>query len=366
MHKLIIVLLLCGMILGCKTTSSYTVTNTSVPSMNTSTFVPPKEPSSIAEVNFNVKITLGEYVVANESPLNYGSAIITSKGNGLYHINVEVARLYSHHLGNIESDFNITSGKINLLEKDMTDVKVTFVENKLMIDYPESSRFGGMNAEPKGTYYLKHMDFNENAFMEILFNIAKLDTKNCIELTDVYVISDAENRQLLLLRTLDNTTHNKVVSEKVVVYFEQEKKFQYIGEILGTENKKLTDKLISLGFKQKPIYQTLRKDAYDRYININMKRYDDGEMDGIDKPLTNSEAFYVATGEEMKTGMSDNHHDKDNMGSIFITEIDHSDDKTVTIHKYEDVRIDDMDTHTATIDWLVVDRLSGEVLKWQR
>ncbi|MDB5052822.1 MAG: hypothetical protein JWM44_872 [Bacilli bacterium] len=396
MYRLLLVVIFFLMITGCKlsptsnvsiTSSPLVVTSTSLPltqtvtpekiqestPVQTSTPIPTNltpsptasiETIAIAESDSNGNITLGEYAVANESPFNYGSAVVTSKGTGLYHINIEVVRLYSHHLGNIESDFNITSGKINLLDKEMTDVDITFSQNKLIIDYPESSRFGGANAEPKGTYYLKNTGIEDTKFLKELFDSVNLGESYRNGFTDVYVTALNGSNQLMLLQSKSSINRFNIVSEYVVVYSEKENKFNFIGvvhDIHDVDIKKISDKLKILGFEQDTIYRTLKKDANDRYINVRMNRFDNGEIDGIDKPLTDQEAFYVATGEEGKTGISDNRRDKNNIGSIFITEVDHSDDKTVTIHKYEDVRNDEKDTHTATSDWITVERLSGNI-----
>jgi hypothetical protein len=61
------------------------------------------------------------------------------------------------------------------------------------------------------------------------------------------------------------------------------------------------------------------------------------------------------------SGIEDAPFNSQNIGSIFIREVDHSDAKKVTIHDYEIVRNDATDTHNATHDWLEVDRATGKV-----
>ncbi len=57
-----------------------------------------------------------------------------------------------------------------------------------------------------------------------------------------------------------------------------------------------------------------------------------------------------------------NRRDENNIGTIFVQEVDNSDENTVTIHIYEIVRNDETDTHTATGDWLEVNRRTGRVI----
>jgi|GEM_PF-3226508 len=79
------------------------------------------------------------------------------------------------------------------------------------------------------------------------------------------------------------------------------------------------------------------------------------------KPLGEQEAFYIAIGEANATSVSDNRRDERHIGSIVVSEVDRSDADFVTIHRYEDVRSGEADEHTATLDWLQVDRRSGRV-----
>ena len=81
----------------------------------------------------------------------------------------------------------------------------------------------------------------------------------------------------------------------------------------------------------------------------------------INLSLQSAEASFIVTGVEGTQSISDNKRNAENIGSIFKSEVDSSDNKTVTIHIYEMVRNSKDDEHKATADWLIVDRSTGIV-----
>ncbi|MNC20377.1 hypothetical protein D3C75_683230 [compost metagenome] len=128
-------------------------------------------------------------------------------------------------------------------------------------------------------------------------------------------------------------------------------------------NQKLSKTLLSMGVEPELIYELLNKDCADRYVEIQIQRFENGDSSAMagTMQLTDEEAFYVATGIPDTASYQNNTRDKNNIGSIFVMEVDSSDDKAVRLHFYEHVRNSEEDQHTATSAWLSVDRRTGRV-----
>ncbi|NGQ94402.1 hypothetical protein G3578_04325 [Brevibacillus sp. SYP-B805] len=369
MRRFIPIIVLVMLVTGCQspaasgilptTDEHITLHASSVPVVTPSvqTVAPPKQsPRKLPE------ILLGTFSIAGEDALNQRDAEVTAKGNGLYHLHVEVSFGFTHHVGSIDSDFTVSGGHIRFTEKEYEKVSLTFKENQLIIDYPENTLFGGLNAEPKGTYYLKNAGSqHEPLFFTNLYNAVNLEDQYRHGLTDVFVTDIANGAELLLLRSRSRENHSAYVLDQVVVYDEAKKAFTAIGEIDPQDTGNMYDQLLALGFSRDTIYRTLRKDEFDRYQEVLMDRFDSGKPNPAEELLTEEEAFYIATGEKHTTQIIQNRRDQNNMGSIFHTEVDHADGKEVVIHIYEEVRNGNDDQHTATTDWLYVDRITGKV-----
>ncbi|MDO3675669.1 hypothetical protein [Paenibacillus ehimensis] len=302
----------------------------------------------------------GAYARAGENPLWQGRAEISKREDGTYHLEVNVTSGFAHHIGTMESDFTITSGKVKLLNEEYEDVSVTFAENRLVIDYPETQAFGGHNAEPRGTYYLFKSPIDP-PFLAKLYDAAKIEDSYRGGFSHVWTVESDQGKQLLLLQSYSAVNRSNLVSEQVVVYNESSKQFNVIGEIDAVGRKKVADLLKGLGYSEDTVYLATRKAEFDRYQETIMQRFDNAGNDGLEAPLSEQEAFFIATGMEGKTSHADNRRNEDNMGSIFIQEVSSSNDEKVTIHEYEAVRNGDDDEHTATGNWIHVDRATGRV-----
>lgn len=302
----------------------------------------------------------GTYARAGENQLWQGRAEISKRDNGTFHLEVNVTSGFAHNVGSMESDFTITSGKVKLLNEEYDDVSVTFAENRLVIDYPDSKLFGGHNAEPRGTYYLFKSPIDP-PFLAKLYDAAKIEPSYREGFTDIWTINADQGKPLLLLQSYSAINRSNLVSEQVVIYNESSKEFNVIGEIDTVSRKKVADRLKGLGYLGDLVYLATRKAEFDRYQETMMQRFDNEGHPGLEALLSEQEAFFIATGIGGVTSHADNRRNEDNIGSIFIQEVSSSDDEKVTIHVYEAVRNGDDDEHTATGNWINVDRTMGRV-----
>jgi hypothetical protein len=220
--------------------------------------------------------------------------------------------------------------------------------------------FGGINAEPKGTFYLRNSGIEDAPFLTKLYDALKLPEPYRHGFSDVFPYYMNKNQQLLL-RNRSSVNRSLIVSESLIVYGSSDKSFNVLGEVDNYNTSKLRKKLENLNNNSSLIYEVLYKDYYDRFIQLLMDKFDNGTFDPDNIKLTDAEAFYIVTGIKGTTSITNNKRNSQNIGSIFIREVDHSDAKKVTIHDYEIVRNDATDTHNATHDWLEVDRATGKV-----
>lgn len=150
----------------------------------------------------------------------------------------------------------------------------------------------------------------------------------------------------------------------LVIYNSSNQSFDLLGEVAWDKMAELRKKLETAKADPELIYQLLHKDYADRFIALQMQKFDQGESvvgDLGNGKLTEAEAFYIVTGIEGETYIEENFRNANNLGSIFITEVDRCEEKTITIHIYELVRNSEEDVHTSTIDWLEIDRATGKV-----
>jgi len=320
------------------------------------TVMPPKQADALS------KVPVGIYARAGNSPISEARAEITKKGDGLYHLSVAVFQGLTHHQGMIESDFQIANGQTSMLDPEYSDVSLAFEDNRLQIIYPSDSYHGGINAEPRGDYYLQQADDKAaNPFLRKLYDAIGLDSRIRDKRINVHTITADEGKDLLLLQVNDSKIASYPLYEQIVVYHEETRDFQNIGELSEIERKRIADDLKKLGYSVETVYHATRKQEFDRYYEVMMQRFDKGGHDALDMPLTEKEAFYIAMGVSGTTRNENNRRNKDDIGSIFIQEVESSDEKEVTIHVYELVRNDAEDTHTATSNWITVDRRTGKV-----
>ncbi|OCT13863.1 hypothetical protein A8709_20025 [Paenibacillus pectinilyticus] len=309
------------------------------------------------------KVITGTYIYPWSNPLNSGTAEVTKISTNKYHLNVSVVHGFGHNIGEIDSDFTYDGKNFVLLNDQYKIVTISFTDYTLTIDYPGEG-FGGAGAEPKGTFYLKNSGVDDAPFLRTLYEKLKLRDQYRHGFTDVLTYNINKTQKVLLVRSKGSINRTQIVAESLVLYDTSNQIFDVLGEVNSHKSQEILKKLESLKASPELIYQLLHKDYADRFIELEMKRFDNGDRT-VGEPdkfkLTDAEAFYIVTGIEGATSTSNNKRNSDNIGSIFKTEVDHSDNKTVTIHIYEIVRNDKDDEHTATADWLELDRSTGEV-----
>ncbi|MDF2935371.1 MAG: hypothetical protein K0Q90_744, partial [Paenibacillaceae bacterium] len=309
-----------------------------------------------------VTVLTGTFIVPFYNDYNIGLAEVTDKGNDRYHLLVSRTYGFSHNMGEIESDFTLHNGKAEFADQTYANVQLSFTENAIHIEY-EGIQFGGLNAEPKGAFYLKNAGVEDSLFLSALYDELKLPEAYRNGFSDVYTYMYGD-KQLLLVRSASSADRSRIAEQHLVQYDPVNKEFKVLGEVSGEfMNQKLAKTLLSMDVDPELIYEMLNKDSADRYVEVQVRRFDEGDRSVMMRTmqLTDEEAFYIATGIPDTVSYQNNTRDKNNTGSIFIMEVDSSDDQAVRLHFYESVRNSEEDQHTATSAWLSVDRQTGRV-----
>lgn len=324
-------------------------------------------PDNIAPDSTAANVVPGRYLISDYSPINMGFAEVTavSEEKGRYHLSLSVVRGFSHHNGTMEFDFgwDADMSEFKPEDEEFKEVSLRFTEHSLTVDYPGTG-YGGMNAEPKGTYYLSNSDNKEAPFLTKLYDLLGLPEAYRSGYSDVYIFELDENRLLLLVESQNTLDRNEVAKRHLALYDIPAGSLEDLGEAADYNVAENRDKLQSLGADEDLVYRVLRKSYHDRLIELEMQKFDEGEPGFRNTEgyrLSEQEAFYIATGLKNSTRYVNNARGEDDIGSIFIMEVDRADEATVVVHFYELVRNGEDDEHTATSDWLEVDRASGRV-----
>ncbi|MGZ7445338.1 hypothetical protein [Paenibacillus sp. TH7-28] len=378
----LLVLLVAGALAGCQNKDEVTDKNTAPPVQTNDTFAE-RTPNSSGEAGAtpttgslelqtndgNIigqqRIIPGTYIIGNYGPANVGIAEVKKLGGGeQFHLNVQVVRGLSHHNGEIDGDFHVDGQRLVFTDESYRNVSLSFTDNALTIDYPEEEGFGGANAEPRGTYFLQNSGAEDTPFLTRLYDQAGVEKVYRNGFTDVYTYPLDNDQNLLLLRSQSSVDRSVTASERLVIHNPKEDRFIPIGEVVSYHLDSVRKQLKMYNIDDELVYEVTRKEYADRYKEVMMKRFDQGQTEFLDGAanLTDEEAFYIVMGIENSTAAENNQRDAQNFGSIFIQEVDHADEQSVTIHIYEEVRNDETDTHTATADWLKVDRQTGRVV----
>lgn len=324
-------------------------------------------PDKIAPDSTAATVVPGRYLISNYSPVNVGFAEVTALNaeQSRYHLSLSVVRGFSHHNGAMEFDFgwDADMSEFKPEDEEFKDVSLRFTENSLTVDYPGTG-YGGMNAEPKGTYYLSNSDSKEASFLTKLYELFGLPEAYRSGYSDVYTFELDDTRLLLLVESQNTLDKSEVAERHLALYDIPARSLENLGEAADYNVADNRDKLQSLGADKDLVYRVLRKSYHDRLIDLEMQKFDEGEpgfLNTEEYKLSEQEAFYIATGLKNMTRYVNNARGEDNIGSIFIMEVDRADEATVVVHLYELVRNGEDDEHTATSDWLEVDRTSGRV-----
>ena len=297
------------------------------------------------------------------NPMNSGTAEVTKVTSNKYHLNVSVVHGFGHNIEEIDSDFIYDGKNFIMLNDQYQIVNISFTENAITIDY-KGENFGGVGAEPKGTFYLKNSGIVDSPFLTKIYDKLKLNDQYRHGFTDVLTYNLNKTQDVLLIQSKSSVDRIQIVTESLVLYNSTNQGLDILGEISSYQNQGLHKKLGNLKASPELIYELLHKAYADRFIEVIMQRFDNGDRTAGDPDkfkLTDAEASFIVTGVEGTQSISDNKRNAENIGSIFKSEVDSSDNKTVTIHIYEMVRNSKDDEHKATADWLIVDRSSGVV-----
>lgn len=309
-------------------------------------------------------VIIGTFSRPNANSMYSGIAEVTPLQGNQYHLSVNIHSGVTHHTGQIEVDFNYDGNNAVYSDEEYQDIQLSFTDHSLTIDYSDNHHFGGMNAEPRGIFYLQNSGHTDAPFLSTLYDELQLDDAYRHGLTDVLSYQLNESSLALLVRSKSHLDSTAVAQQHLVIYDPTLQHFNVLGEIIGFNSPEQHQKLEELKTDPDLIYEILNKDIADRYREVQMQKFDDGEVPNNnwdELQITDVDALYILTGTQGVTRIQDNRRDQHNMGSVFIYEVDHMDDQIVTIHHYELVRNDETDEHTATIQWYEIDRSTGKV-----
>lgn len=329
------------------------------------------ESASEAEQNINLKKKLmptvveGTYAKPDYTAVSNGSAIVSKLGDNLYHIDASMASGYAHHTGEITSDFSWNGERFVLKDEEYAGVELIFTSDGLRIEYDDSIKYGGLNAEPKGTYYLQNTIEDQVPFLNSIYDAIKLPERYRQGRSDIYIYNMGDHaNKILYVQAYDMSLPEGMMQEYVAIYDPAEGKVNYVGEPDRYNYSQLSSLLRAQGAADDVIYEVLCKPYADRWVKLKMKLMDEGNTairDDDNFKLSAEQAFYIVTGVEGKTVLQTNLLDKKRIGSTFIQEVDHWDENKVMIHIYEAAPNSKANNHLATDDWLEVDRVTGKV-----
>lgn len=303
------------------------------------------------------KLNTGTYEYPWRDPLYPGTAKLTHKIDNVYNLDITVFAGLSFNHGELSFDFTYDGSGFKILndDPDYQQIKLEFTENSLKIDY-ENNVFGGMNAEPKGTFYLKNSFIDINDFTKRIYETVELDSYYWDESTNIYTYDGKGDTLVLLIR-------NKSNKDLVASYDTKTKKITSVGEL--TKYGEIYEDLYELLDKDlDSLYKVARSDEHERFVDVLIDRHHNQEKNHATDDevlLTPKEAFYIATNIKDSTGTSTSNRDEKNVGTIFITEIGKVTDQEVIIHFYESERSANGEESKYTTDRLKVNRKTGHV-----
>lgn len=329
------------------------------------------ESASKAEQNINSKKKLiptvveGTYAKPDYTTVSNGSAIVSKLGDNLYHIDASMASGYAHHTGEITSDFSWNGERFVLKDKEYPGVELIFTSDGLRIEYDDSIKYGGLNAEPKGTYYLQNTIEDQVPFLNSIYDAVKLPERYRQGLSDIYIYNMGDHaNKIVYVQAYDMSLPEGMMQEYVAIYDPAQGKVNFVGEPARYNYSQLSSILREQGATDDVIYEVLCKPYADRWVKLKMALIDEGNTairDDDNFKLSAEQAFYIVTGVEGKTVLQNNLLDKKSIGSSFVQEVDHWDENKVMIHIYALAANSNGNEHLATGDWLEVDRATGKV-----
>lgn len=355
------------MVSGCSVQEDATTSKIQDHSVSTEVKAASSKSTSKAEQNKELMpaVVEGTYAKPDYTAVNNGSAIVSKLGDNLYHIDASITSGYSHHTGEITSDFSWNGERFVLKDEEYAGVKLTFTSDGLRIEYDDAIKYGGLNAEPKGTYYLQNTIEDHVPFLNTVYDAVKLPEKYRQGQSDLYIynISDHGNK-IIYVQAYDMSLPEGMMQEYVAIYDPAEGKVNFVGEPDRYNYSQLSSILRAQGAADDVIYEVLCKPYADRLVKLKMKLMDEGNTairDDDNFKLSAEQAFYIVTGVEGKTVLQNNLLDKKSIGTAFIQKVDHWDENKVMIHIYEAAPDSKKNDHLAIDEWLEVDRVTGKV-----
>ncbi|TYP68365.1 hypothetical protein [Paenibacillus methanolicus] len=314
-----------------------------------SAYAPPTTASGQLEP-IPLYIQSGTYAQAGASSRREAIATLEQLGDNRYRLHAAV-RLSGHEAGGLDAEFSVDGQTIAFHDDAYRELSLALGDDSLTIDYPANA-FGEPGADLRGIYYLRSAPSDESPFLRALYDSIQLSGTMRQGQLVIHTYPLGPEERWLLLEARDGESGGTANPPSLVRYRPAAGQFTPITWEKAQETLRMRDASEAM------IYEITHKRFADRYREVLADRTIRGTPDKA--PLSEQEAFYIAVGERSVTRTEQLRDEPEATGSRYIQVVDSSDEAAVLVHLYELVE-DAEESHTATIDWLEVDRLTGRV-----
>ncbi|MFB9327546.1 hypothetical protein ACFFSY_16570 [Paenibacillus aurantiacus] len=318
---------------------------------------PPSEPidtsAGVAEARLEpiaLYIQTGTYAQAGDSPQRDAVATLEQLSDNRYRLHAAV-RQFGRDASVLDAEFTVEGQTAVFIDEAFRELSLTFNDDSLSIEYPANA-FGEPEADLRGIYYLRSAPSDESPFLRALYDSIQLSgtLRQGEAVIHTYLLDS--NERLLLLDWRHGEDDAETGIPALVRYHPATGQFTPIPWDNVLETLRLWDA------NEAMIYEITHRAYADRYREVLAIRSGLGKPQ--DAPLSEQESFYIATGERGVTRTDRARTEPEAAGSRYIQEVDSSDEATVLVHLYE-IAGDGQESHTATVDWLEIDRHTGRV-----
>ncbi|MFC4100803.1 hypothetical protein [Paenibacillus xanthanilyticus] len=311
---------------------------------------PPQAAASDPLEPLPLYIQSGTYAQAGGSSQREAIATLEQLGDNRYRL---YAAVHLSGVDTVELDaaFIVDGQTVAFQDDAYRELSLTLGDDSITIDYPANA-FGDPEADLRGTYYLRSAPSDESPFLRALYDSIQLSGTMRQGQLVIHTYPLGPDERWLLLEARDSEGGGTANPPSLVRYRPHTGQFAPIPWEKALETLRLQDASEAM------IYEITHKRYADRYRDVLEDRATREMPENA--PLSEQEAFYIATGEHSVTRTEQLRDEPAAAGSRYIQEIDSSDEATVVVHLYELVE-DGEEGHTATVDWLEVDRLTGRV-----
>lgn len=289
-------------------------------------------------------IQSGTYARAGASPQGEAVATIEQLGDNRYRL----------HAGGLDAEFSMEGQVVAFRDDAFRELSLALDDASLTIDYPANAfgEPGADVADVRGIYYLREASSDESPFLRSLYDSIQLSgSLRQGEVVITTYLLDSDER-LLLLDWRREEGDAEAEMPVIVRYHPATGRFTPIPWDKAQETLRLWNASEAM------VYEITHKAYADRYREVLADRAGLGKPE--DAPLSEQEAFFIATGERSVTRTELIRTEPEAAGTKYIQEVDSADEAAVIVHLYDLVE-EGEEAHAATVDWLEVDRRTGRV-----